>query len=66
MLGGIAAGVYRDVADACAQVVRYSDVVTRPDAARVAHYDRLFERYARLYPALQAHFAEDGNGDDTG
>jgi xylulokinase len=52
LLGGIAAGVYRD-APAAALAVRHHEQEVTPDPARAAFYDRRYrEVYVRLAPAL--------------
>jgi xylulokinase len=52
LLGGVAAGAYRDVEQACAATVATGKPM-RCDAARAAEYGRLFEVYRGLYPALR-------------
>jgi xylulokinase len=52
LLGGVAAGVFRDVAEACA-LVRLRDEVVEPDAGRARLYDELFAIHAGLYPATR-------------
>lgn len=52
LLGGVAAGVFRDVEQACAATVATGRSM-RCDAARTAEYGRLFEVYRGLYPALR-------------
>lgn len=53
LLGGVAAGVWRDVAAACA-VVRLRDATDSPDAARSRIYDEYYAVYQSLYPATRA------------
>ena len=52
LLGGVAAGVFADAAEA-AGLVRLRDEVTEPDPARVSRYDELHARYAALYAPLR-------------
>jgi xylulokinase len=52
LLGGVAAGVFADVAEACERVRLRADV-TEPDPERVRRYDELHAVYATLYPALR-------------
>jgi xylulokinase len=52
LLGGVAAGVFRDVAEAETRV-RLRDVVVEPDPERVKRYDELFAIHAGLYPATR-------------
>ena len=56
LLAGVGAGVYPDVAAACARAVRRSPEVVQPDPTRVARYTQIYQRYAELYPALRPHF----------
>ncbi|HLH67787.1 MAG TPA: xylulokinase [Candidatus Dormibacteraeota bacterium] len=50
LLAGVAAGVYRDLTEACARVALRPEVV-EPDPARVAAYEQLHQLYRELYPA---------------
>jgi xylulokinase len=49
LLAGVAAGVFRDVADACSRVQLRPELV-EPDPTRSAVYDRAHELYRELYP----------------
>jgi xylulokinase len=52
LLGGLAAGVYQDLAEAAAGL-RFTERVVVPDRARVAFYDRCYhEVFLRIAPAL--------------
>jgi xylulokinase len=53
LLGGVAAGVYRDVGEACA-VVRLREEVTEPDPERASIYEEHYEVYRSLYPATRS------------
>jgi xylulokinase len=53
LLGGVAAGVYRDVGEACA-VVRLREEVTEPDPERTRIYEEHYEVYRSLYPATES------------
>jgi xylulokinase len=57
VLAGVGAGVLASVAETTDRLVRISDEVT-PDPAGVELYRRHHALYDRLYPALQAEFAE--------
>lgn len=57
LIAGTGAGVYPSLAEACRQTVRQKEV-TPPDAARFPIYDRAFELYRGLYPALKDSFAQ--------
>jgi xylulokinase len=52
LLGGVAAGVFRDVHEAVAVCVRLHDAI-EPDPQWAAAYDRGYRRYQLLYPALR-------------
>lgn len=55
LLAGVGAGVYRDLNEACAQVVQYGPI-TEPDAARHRFYDDVYAQYVGLYPTLRDDF----------
>jgi len=52
LLGGVAAGVYRDVAEAC-NTVRLHPDVDAPDPARLRVYDDTYAVYQSLYPVMR-------------
>jgi xylulokinase len=52
LLGGVAAGVFRDVHEAVAACVRLVDAA-EPDAEARAAYERGYDRFRLLYPALR-------------
>jgi xylulokinase len=56
LLGGVAAGVYPDAAEAARAVVRQNGSCTPGDAVPV--YARYYRVFRRLYPALSSEFAE--------
>jgi len=53
LLGGVAAGTFENVADACARVELLPER-TEPDPARGRVYDEAYARYRELYPATAA------------
>jgi xylulokinase len=53
LLSGVAAGVYRDVEEACS-TVRLREEVTEPDPERTRIYEEHYEVYRSLYPATQS------------
>jgi xylulokinase len=59
LLAGVGAGVWRDVDAACAATIRITGA-TQPDAGHVGLYQRMYDYYQRLYPALKPTF--DGVG----
>ncbi|MCX6044091.1 MAG: xylulokinase [Chloroflexi bacterium] len=56
LLAGVGIGVWSDVDAACAHVLQITGT-TKPDPARAAHYNTVYEQYQQLYPALRASFA---------
>jgi xylulokinase len=52
MLAGIREGVFADAAEAVARCVRVGERV-EPDPAWAAEYERGYERFRALYPALR-------------
>jgi xylulokinase len=54
LLAGIGAGVYSDFEDAIRQGIVPAQGPYLPDPTRAAMYADAFERYKRLYPALQS------------
>ena len=59
LLGGVAAGVFADVAEASARV-RLRGEVTEPDGERARRYDELYTIYRSLYGALREQMHELG------
>ena len=57
LLGGVAAGVFADVAEASSRV-RLRAEVTEPDGERARRYDELHAVYASLYGALREQMHE--------
>jgi xylulokinase len=55
LLAGVGAGVWSDVATACEEVVRLSEV-TNPNERQVVIYRRMYPLYRELYPALKSTF----------
>jgi xylulokinase len=53
LLSGVAAGVYRDVREACS-TVRLREEVTEPDPERSRIYEEHYEVYRSLYPAIRS------------
>jgi xylulokinase len=52
LLASVAAGDYPDVAGAAAHAVRFSRTI-EPDPRSAAAYDRRYDAYKSLYPALK-------------
>ena len=59
LLAGTGAGLYPDVATACARAVRWSRDVVQPCPEDAARYREIGERYRSLYPALAGQFHAD-------
>lgn len=49
MAAGCAVGVYKDMREACAEVIRWSDAIVEPDRRRVLLYRELYEVYKEIY-----------------
>jgi xylulokinase len=52
LLAGVAAGAWPDVESACAQTIKTTAHVS-PDETSVARYERMYQQYQGLYPALK-------------
>ncbi len=52
ILAGVAAGLYKDIPTACDSVIHENDPLA-PDAARGAQYERYYDLYRSLYPAMK-------------
>jgi xylulokinase len=57
LLAGVGAGIWGSVPAACDATLRVTGR-TEPDPSRVALYDRYYQVYRSLYPALKDRFAE--------
>ncbi len=57
ILAGVAAGIYKDIPSACAQVIRENEPLT-PGAAEHNAYERVYSVYESLYPALKGAYSE--------
>ncbi len=51
------AGIYSSVPEACKAVVK-TDKIQQPDAAKVPEYEKYYQLYREIYPALKAEFAK--------
>ncbi|MFN8474068.1 MAG: xylulokinase [Anaerolineae bacterium] len=58
LLGGVGAGIFASLDAACAATVRMSDVIVQPSPANVTLYDKLYQQYVELYPALSSQFRD--------
>lgn len=56
LTGAVAAGIYSGLRDACGMCVRKGESL-EPDPATAKVYDRLFEIYKSLYPAMKESFS---------
>ena len=57
ILAGVAAGIYKDIPTACAQVIRENEPLT-PGTAEHNAYERVYSVYESLYPALKGAYSE--------
>ena len=53
LLGGVAAGIYKDVHEAASQV-RLADGLNEPDAELARRYESIYATFKQLYPALHS------------
>jgi len=54
MTAGVGCGVWHDLEDACS--ILEADTITEPDETTYEAYDRAFDLYSQLYPALKSVF----------
>jgi xylulokinase len=57
ILASVGAGLYSSVPEACGAIVR-TDRVQSPNAENVPEYERFYQLYREIYPALRAQFAK--------
>ena len=57
ILASVGAGLYSSVQEACGAIVR-TDKVQSPNAANVAEYERYYQLYREIYPALKDSFGK--------
>ena len=57
LLSMVGAGIYSSVPEACKAVVR-TDKVQEPNAATVPEYEKFYQLYRDIYPALKNEFAK--------
>ena len=57
LLSMVGAGIYSSVPEACKAVVR-TDKIQEPNAAAVPEYEKYYQLYRDIYPALKAEFAK--------
>ncbi|MBQ4435914.1 MAG: xylulokinase [Clostridia bacterium] len=62
ILAGVGAKLYPDIPTACHQLLKVSEPVL-PDAERHAKYEKFFDLYQKLYPALKDSYHELANID---
>ena len=55
LLAGVGTGIYPSVEEACRRVIKVESS-TKPDMARKSIYDRYYQVYRALYPALKDQF----------
>ena len=57
ILASVGAGIYSSVSEACGAIIK-TDKVQAPDAANVPEYEKYYQLYREIYPALKAQFAK--------
>ncbi len=60
ILAGVGAGIYASVPEACENMIRVGNELT-PNAEAHEQYERSYQIYRALYPALKDHFVELAN-----
>lgn len=56
ILASVGAGLYSSVQEACGAIVR-TDKVQAPDSEKVPEYEKYYQLYREIYPALKEKFA---------
>ena len=59
LLASVGAGIYTSVPEACKAVVK-TDKTQAPDSAKVPEYEKYYQLYRDIYPALKEQFAKLG------
>ena len=57
ILAGVGAGLYESVEAACEKLIHAHDTVS-PNATEKADYDKFYEIYRKVYPALRTLYGE--------
>lgn len=57
LLAAVGAGIYSSVPEACAAVVK-TDKVQEPDKNNVPEYEKYYQLYREIYPALKAEYGK--------
>lgn len=57
ILASVGAGIYSSVSEACGEIVK-TDKVQKPDEANVHEYEKYYQLYRDIYPALKDSFAK--------
>lgn len=57
LLASVGAGIYTSVPEACKAVVK-TDKTQAPDSAKVPEYEKYYQLYRDIYPALKEQFAK--------
>ena len=57
LLAGVGAGIYSDVPQACKAVIK-ADKIQEPVAKNVSEYEKFYQLYREIYPALKASFSK--------
>ena len=56
ILASVGAGIYSSVPEACSAIIR-TDKVQEPNAENVPEYEKYYQLYREIYPALREQFA---------
>ena len=56
ILASVGAGLYSSVPEACGEIIK-ADKVQEPNAENVPEYEKYYQLYREIYPALREQFA---------
>ena len=57
ILASVGAGIYSSVPEACGAIIK-TDKVQTPKAENVPEYEKYYQLYREIYPALKAQYAK--------
>ena len=57
ILASVGAGIYSSVPEACGAIIK-TDKVQAPKAENVPEYEKYYQLYREIYPALKAQYAK--------
>lgn len=57
ILAAVGAGIYSSVPEACGKIIR-TDKIQEPNAKNVSDYEKYYQLYTEIYPALKTQFSK--------